>query len=434
MLVFAPQATERLNYILDYLLIERMGISYKLTDNIDYFKKSQNFKINYSNAIEEGCLNIPLEMLLFEENICLQKIETNADKKWHKTFYNKAYNPIPDFKFTTQYLSFDILAASFYLISRYEEYLPSKKDKHQRFKASNSLAFKENFLETPLLDIWVENLKNVLLILYPNLQIKESHFQQINTIDVDFAYKYIGQSPWALTRKFFGSILKGKPDFNCLSKTQNDPYNTYDYLIATAKIENFETLFFLLLADYGGYDKNISPKSMAMANLVKALKMHNTCGIHPSYRANLNGKKFQQEFAHFENLTAEKAQIARQHFLKLNLPSTYEKLEKAGIQNDYTMAYADAIGFRASTCFPFPFFNLIENKLSKLRVHPSCLMDVVLKNQLLLTPAEAIEKIKQLKAAVKTVNGQFISIWHNSSFDETQGWKDWKEVYQSLFE
>ena len=434
MLVFAPQATERLSYILDYLLIERLGISYKLTDNIDYFKKSQNNKINYSNEIKEGCLNIPLEMLLFEENICLQKFETSTDKNWHKIFYVKAYNEVPDFKITTQFLRFDLLAASFYLLSRYEEYLPNKKDRHQRFKASNSLAFTENFLEIPLVDIWVIKLKEILKNLYPAIEIKETNFKQINTIDIDFAYKYYGQSFGALTRKFFGSILKGKPDKNCFFIPEKDPYDSYDYLLTTANKKNIKTVFFFLLADYGAYDKNISPKSSAFIKLAQSLKNSNTCGIHPSYQSNLHSINLKQEFISFEKIIGAKPTHSRQHFLKLNLPSTYENIEKVGIQNDYTMAYSDAIGFRASTCFPFPFFNLLNNKKSTLQIHPSCLMDVVLKNQLLFAPAEAIEKIKQLKAQVKTVNGQFISIWHNSSFDQSQGWKGWDKVYQSLFE
>ncbi len=434
MLVFAPQATNRLTYILDYLLTERLGINYKLTDNLDYFKKSQNFKINYSNQIEEACINIPLVPLLFEENIYLQKTTTSKDNKWQYLFFSQAYAEIPDFKINTKYLPFDFFAASFYLLSRYEEYLPSRRDRHKRFKASNSLAFRENFLEIPLIDIWLQIFKEFIQNQYPTVEIKEAQFQQINTIDIDFAYKYWGQSSFALLRKFIGSILNGQADKNCFVKPQTDPYDQYAHMAKVANKKNTQTVYFLLLANYGAYDKNISPLSKTYFNLVQSLLANGVCGIHPSYRSNLHSKNLQQEFTHFENLTGQKPLLSRQHFLKLNLPSTYEKLDKEGIQHDYTMAYPDAIGFRASTCFSFPFFNLINNCKSALQIHPSCLMDVVLKNQLHCTPLEAIERIKQLKTQVKTVNGQFISIWHNSSFDQSQGWKGWDEVYQSLFE
>ena len=42
-------------------------------------------------------------------------------------------------------LPYDIFAASFYLISRYEEYLPHVKDEYGRFTAEESLAYKNGF-------------------------------------------------------------------------------------------------------------------------------------------------------------------------------------------------------------------------------------------------------------------------------------------------
>ena len=44
-------------------------------------------------------------------------------------------------------LPFDIFSASFYLVSRYEEYLPHIKDKYDRFDAKESIAYKNNFLQ-----------------------------------------------------------------------------------------------------------------------------------------------------------------------------------------------------------------------------------------------------------------------------------------------
>jgi hypothetical protein len=43
-------------------------------------------------------------------------------------------------------LPFDPLAATFYLVSRYEEYLPFIPDEHGRFPAKQSFAFSNGFL------------------------------------------------------------------------------------------------------------------------------------------------------------------------------------------------------------------------------------------------------------------------------------------------
>ena len=45
---------------------------------------------------------------------------------------------------------FDVFSASFYLVSRYEEYLPYVKDMYERFQAENSLAYKHNFYKNQL--------------------------------------------------------------------------------------------------------------------------------------------------------------------------------------------------------------------------------------------------------------------------------------------
>ena len=58
---------------------------------------------------------------------------------------------------------FDPFAASFFMISRYEEYLPHIKDIHGRFEAKESLAFKNNFLEKPIVDIWINLIKKELV-------------------------------------------------------------------------------------------------------------------------------------------------------------------------------------------------------------------------------------------------------------------------------
>ena len=434
MLVFVPHLSARVKYILDELLLYRLGISYKLTDSLSYFQKSQTKKIHYGNHIIEGCFNIPAAAFLFEENIVPQKITCLQNDKWHTQFFVMPYQNIPDSKIQTTHLPFDFFAASFYLLSRYEEYLPNTKDEHNRYKPSNSLAFKNNFLEFPLVDHWHQKFTELLQNQYPDLAIKTRKFKQINTIDIDFAYKYKGHGTFPLFRKFIGSILKGKPDLNCLVAPKEDPYDTYDFLVQTAKKKNIATLFFLLLADYGGNDKNIHPLSAEMKQLVQKLSLENTLGIHPSYKASLQSKIYLNEHQIFKTLTNQQPLISRHHFLKAKLPESYETMVQYKLEEDYTMAYATAIGFRASTCLPIKIFDLNQNLPLNILTYSPCVMDVTLKNVLQMNIQEAIQKIKEMKAEVEKVNGNFISIWHNSSFDPSLGWAGWKQVYESLFE
>ena len=96
------------------------------------------------------------------------------------------------------------------------------------------------------------------------------------------------------------------------------------------------------------------------------------------------------------------------------------------------MAYANKIGFRASTCKVFNFYNLAENKANSLQVFSPCVMDVTIKNFEEFEPNDAILAIGKMKQAVKNVNGTFISIWHNSNLSNSVEWKDWKAVWLKM--
>lgn len=434
MLVFAAQSTPRLKYILDEILVHRYGLSYTITDNPDYFETSKTPKINYSKQLIQGCVNIPSVDLLFQETIVKQKLEVIENNNWKKIFFAVQYPEIPDFTVDTSFLPFDLLAASFYLLSRYEEYLPSKLDEHNRFKAENSLAFQQNFLDIPLVDYWVQSFQNSLYKCYPELRLNQSKFTQINTIDIDFAYKYKGLSNTAKIRKFVGSALKGKFSLLPFNPPEKDPYDAYEFLTQTPDKKGIKTIYFFLFADYGNHDKNIPPQSTAIKNLVQTLAKKYECGIHPSYKGALITKFYAREHKYFEDYTGQIATISRHHFLKIKMPESYVKMQKMSVEHDYSMAYSKQIGFRASTSQPFKCYHLIEEKTINVWIHSPCIMDVTLKYALNLPIDKAKSYIKRYKDTVKEVKGEFISIWHNSNLSEEENWSEWKEVYLSLFE
>lgn len=148
MLFYCAYITPRLKYILDFIGKELQSGSLQLTSSLEEFSQYNGVKVNYSdNRITQSELWITPHELLFEKGCKEQVIEcfeTNNVKVFFKTD--------GDFPF-------DIFAASFYLLSRYEEYLPHKKDMYGRYAHENSLAFKENFLHLPLINIWLQEFK-----------------------------------------------------------------------------------------------------------------------------------------------------------------------------------------------------------------------------------------------------------------------------------
>jgi hypothetical protein len=117
--------------------------------------------------------------------------------------------------------------------------------------------------------------------------------------------------------------------------------------------------------------------------------------------------------------------------LRFNLPDTYQKLIDLEIEEDYSMGYASHVGFRASTCTPFYFYDLDFEIQTPLKVFPFALMDTTLNDYMKLTPKQSLGRIRDLKNEVKAVNGVFITLFHNESLSNYLRWKGWKRLYKS---
>ena len=123
---------------------------------------------------------------------------------------------------------------------------------------------------------------------------------------------------------------------------------------------------------------------------------------------------------------------SRQHFIHMRMPKTFQNLLKLGIQEDYSMGWANVNGFRAGTCTPYYFYDLSRDKETNLMIFPFQAMDATFKTYLKQSPAEAEKKIIELREKVKKVNGTFIVIWHNDSFSPTSEGKEWRKVFENL--
>jgi len=430
MLIYTPQISARIQYIFRFVFDELLGINYVITDNLKIFERANQPKLLYSQTyIQTSALFLKASPLLFETGIKNQNIEVFAFKKSKAFFKTDKHS----------FFGFDIFAASFYLLSRYEEYLPYTPDKFGRFPAHQSLAVKHLFIEQPVINLWVEYFKTALLKHYSGLKFKQNKFRFLSTIDIDNAYAY-------LHKGFLRSILSFIKLFITLNFSElvektavhlhlrKDPYDTYDYLIKIQKKYDLQVIYFFLTANYGKYDKNISPKGKTFKKLVKKTAEKFFVGIHPSFASNKYPGRLKKEKIRLEKLTGQKIIRSRQHFLILKMPETYQNLIKSEIKEDYSMGFAETPGFRAGTCTPFFFFDLTKNREEDLKIIPFSVMDVGLKDYKKYNTLQAEEKIKKIVKNVKKVNGLFVSLWHNESLGTKKRWNGWKTVFQKMIE
>ena len=422
-LIYSDVITHRLTYIVNVVFKYILGVDFKITTQFDEFVRSDLAKLNYSNQKVANCVQVIPSKLLFEKGIKQQKIKVG----W--------VNKVPFF-FETEKDQYDMFASSFWMLTRYEEYLSFTPDIHDRFTAKESFAFQQGFLKKPVVNIWANILKDKIEEVFPAFEFPKKKTAYLNTLDIDIAFLYRGNSFWKFYGGFLRDVIKNKKKEVKLRleflKTKQDIYDTYKFIELCSK--NVKTIYFFLLGDVSKYDFNVNPKKKVLKELIQRISKTHQIGIHPSYQSNQQPKQLNKEIQRLEKISNQKATISRQHFLKLKMPFTYEQLIQQNISTDYTMGYADELGFRAGVCNAYPFYNLKTEAQRPLWIVPFHVMDGTLNQYLKLTPEQSLEEIKYLVNEVREVNGVFVSLWHNSSLSEIKEWDGWRIVYQKMLQ
>ena len=426
-LIYTHKITPRVRYIFKHIFIRILQIPVSFTSKVEEFVAHNGPKISYTKVPLGSEFFIKSHDLLFEQGV------SDVDITIHK------WNEVPCFfpSGAKSIIPFDVFAASFYLITRYEEYLPHVKDNHGRFTAEQSLAFQHNFLEKPVVDVWAFKLLNILQENFPGYEYKKRTYRFISTIDVDNAYAYKYKSLIRTIGGFLNDLYKLKI-FNLWNRFavvfgfKKDPFYTFNKIINLKKEFDVKTIFFFLTADYTTYDTNVSPSKTKFRLLIKEMVDYARVGLHPSYFTMKNVQLLKKEKERLEAITNMPIIRSRQHFLRFSLPETYQNLIDLEITEDYSMGYASNVGFRASTCTPFYFYNLDFEIQTPLKVFPFVLMDTTLNDYMKLTPKQSLGKIRDLKNEVKAVNGLFITLFHNESLSNYLRWKGWGRLYGSM--
>lgn len=427
LLIYTHKITHRNKYIFNLIFKDIIGIDFTLTTDVEELKRYDGAKLSYThNPIADELFFISRQ-LLFETGINEQNISV-FEYDTHKVFFATG---------KASALPFDIFSASFYLVSRYEEYLPHIRDIHDRFDAKDSVAFVNGFLEKPVVNTWALLIKGLIQKKYPNLFFPETKFEFISTLDIDNAYAYREKGFTRSVGGYLKSISEGNfsdiaERTRVLMGTEKDPYDTYDFQLEILKKYKFKSIYFFLLGDYGPNDKNLPIESIKFQSLIKMLADYAQVGIHPSYGSNSSKSQLKKEINRLSYVLHRDVTKSRQHFLKLTMPETYRNLIDLDITDDYTMGYAFQVGFRASICTPFNFYDLDTELETKLKIHPFAVMEGTLKYHMKLRPSEGLEKIKSLIDEVRAVNGVFISLWHNDTVNDRKIWKGWKAVYEAM--
>ena len=430
MLVLVPKVTGRVMYAMELLLGQLLGLEFDCTVDAEQFNAYEGPKMQYGSQRQGEAPFVKAVDLLFERHIHEQSFRT-VDFEGTVAPY-AVYGQ-------GNLLPFDVFAASFFLVSRYEEYLSQVRDQYGRFRAESTWMFENDMLQKPLVDIWTLAMGARLQAVYPDLPIKKRKFTFIPTYDVDAAWAYKSKGVYRTLGGFIKDLSSGDRErirerHQVLRGKRKDPFDSFEFQFELQKEFKLKPIYFILCGEYDTNDKNISIRKAAFRSLIKTLGDHADVGIHPSFSSYLDIDKLRKEINSLSEVLHRPLTKSRQHFLRMNLPRSYQKLIELDISDDYTMGFASQAGFRAGIADTFRFYDLENDMVTNLRVHPFALMDGTMRDYLNLDLEASYALTTQLIDEVKAVGGTFIYLTHNETLGGEQRWEGWPEMYRRMLE
>lgn len=425
LLIHTHKATNRVRYIFELFFNNLLGLEYEITTKKKEFLSYSGPKFSYLNQPLDDELFFAASGLLFEHGIGRQEL-SYMEYEGSAAFFPANHKDSS--------LPFDPFAAGFYLVSRYEEYLPYVKDEHSRFSPQNSFACEKGFLQEPLVNKWAIAIGDILKKRYRGFSLPEKKYSFVPTIDIDsaWAYKYKGMV------RSLGGHFRSLSNFDfsgfanrtrVLLGLSKDPFDTYETQLGVHLKYDLRPIYFILFADYGQNDKNIHIQNRNFQVLIKSLADYSEVGIHSSFGSSFDSDRLRMELDRLSKVLNREVNKVRQHFIRLNLPVTYRNFTDLGIQDDYSMGYLSRPGFRAGICDTFNFYDLDLDAATNLRIHPFAFAETASQDK---SPEERLASYKYIIQKVKEVNGTLIGAWDNESLSNFNQSLNWRMLYEKV--
>lgn len=349
------------------------------------------------------------------------------------------------------YIGIDILGSAFFMLTRYEEIVNKNRDNYGRFSAYYSIAYKEKFLERPIINEYLEILWHAIQCVAPELKRKQRSFKIIPTHDVDRPFEFLNLSLYQVVHSLAGDLLKRKSiklfsnRLKSYIKFKQGNYKadcnyTFDTIMDISEANGLTSTFFFMTAqNISALDGNYSIVHPYIKNLMQDIaKRRHKIGLHPSFESFKNAEllknnKEQLDSAIKDNLNKNFEFGARQHYLRWSCPETWQYYENAGLKFDTTLSFADHIGFRCGICYEYPVFNLLTRRQLSLIEYPLIVMECSGLDEMYmnLPHKEMYERCNNLKRYCQKYNGNFVILWHNTRFIKKEEAKLYKSIIGS---
>lgn len=300
-------------------------------------------------------------------------------------------------------------------LSRFEETQPGPRDKHGRFSAFSSVAWRGGFLDRPIVDEYGLALEQALHVLLPGwqaipraLRVKLGH--DVDEIGIPFSFR----SAVAHT------VVHGHPlhTVRDLAAPVTRIDTTYQmklrHLVQWSVERDLASGVYWKASRRGPFDTGYDLRDGRIARLISEFREHGIeMGMHPSYFTFESPDLLEREVQTLRELLGERSLGGRQDYLRWS-PQTWIDWDTLGISYDESVGFADCTGFRAGTCHPYRPWLWSQQRQASLVEIPLIAMDSTLQGYLGLTPQEALARLRDCVSRCRAVGGVFTLAWHNT--------------------
>lgn len=429
---FRPERT----YIIDTILKDFLGLHYELL--FDEARLNTSISLDGKEVvIEDGFWNNHIENCGYLTKDALPTVSYFKSEFTKEGDVPVLYgNGIIDILDSSHIkCGIDIFAGAFFMLTRWEEIVNEKRDKHGRFMATDSIAYKYGFLHRPIVNEYIELLWTLFEKAGFNLKRKDNQFELIPTHDIDWLE--MKNHRWNSFKAVVHSIVKKRSFFQAFDYLSNlicrNPFDTFNFLIEQSRKQNLTSHFYFMAAgaEISIYNRRNYLYDKSFCRILYKIKVsNNVIGFHPSYFTATNLHEWENEFKELITVTGNVTE-GRQHYLMVNVPETLRIWDNMGMSIDSSLGYADHEGFRCGTGNEYHFFDVKKRQVMNLIERPLIIMDGTLAGYRKLDVTKSLDCFKYYIEMGKRYNMPITILFHNSSFVSPM-WKGWKQLYKKI--
>jgi len=426
-LIYTNQLNARIRYVFTHFFETYTNNTIQITNVLETFIEHNGPKFSYTNQKLGNEFFVQANSLLFEQGVREQDIIIG---RWQTT---PVFFPCDE----SSSIPYDIFAATFYMLSRYEEHIPHLKDDMSRFYTSGSLAGKEKFANKPVVDMWARKFFDCFSEVFPEIHTKTPTRRLQTILEVPEAYAYKSKSILRTLVEtgfdFFKlRFVKLFERFAVRLSFRPDPFDIYNEWIALHQKHSIPTKVMFMFARPSANDRNTSIFKHRFLVRIKDVADYVPTSLLASYQSTDQPQLLHIEVKRLSEIIHHPLKDIRQHLMRLRFPTTYDHFAKLGFTNDYSLQFVDYLGYRAGTGFPFQFYNLSKEQRSNLFIHP------VIAHEAILRAKRFPRKARRLLEQCKTYNIKYGTpltlVMTNTILDNRIKNRPWKRMFTEFLE